>query len=81
MVKVAILGGSGYTALELIKILLRHPETEIVAVPPPKPEVVEAPDAAPVVAPPPLAPPVVPPPYCAMALPDSIAMDRHTFTT
>jgi N-acetyl-gamma-glutamyl-phosphate reductase len=32
MVKVAILGGSGYTALELIKILLRHPEVEIVAV-------------------------------------------------
>jgi N-acetyl-gamma-glutamyl-phosphate reductase len=32
MVKVAILGGSGYTALELIKILLRHPEAEIVAV-------------------------------------------------
>ena len=32
MIKVAILGGSGYTALELIKILLRHPEVEIVAV-------------------------------------------------
>jgi N-acetyl-gamma-glutamyl-phosphate reductase len=32
MVKVAILGGSGYTALELIKILLRHPEAQIVAV-------------------------------------------------
>src|SRR5437016_53621 len=32
MVKVAILGGSGYTALELIKVLLRHPEAEIVAV-------------------------------------------------
>ncbi|MCI0640385.1 MAG: N-acetyl-gamma-glutamyl-phosphate reductase [Gemmataceae bacterium] len=31
-VKVAILGGSGYTALELIKILLRHPGVEIVAV-------------------------------------------------
>jgi N-acetyl-gamma-glutamyl-phosphate reductase len=30
--KVAILGGSGYTALELIHILLRHPEVEIVAV-------------------------------------------------
>src|SRR5262245_30354835 len=30
--KVAILGGSGYTALELIKILLRHPQAEIVAV-------------------------------------------------
>src|SRR5579864_4199454 len=32
MIKVAILGGSGYTALELIKILLRHPGVEIVAV-------------------------------------------------
>lgn len=32
MVKVAILGGSGYTALELIKILLRHPGVEIAAV-------------------------------------------------
>src|SRR5439155_21358460 len=32
MTKVAILGGSGYTAAELIKILLRHPEAEIVAV-------------------------------------------------
>src|SRR6266481_3199563 len=32
MTKIAILGGSGYTALELIKILLRHPAAEIVAV-------------------------------------------------
>jgi N-acetyl-gamma-glutamyl-phosphate reductase len=32
MVQCAILGGSGYTALELIKILLRHPSAEIVAV-------------------------------------------------
>jgi N-acetyl-gamma-glutamyl-phosphate reductase len=32
MVKIAILGGSGYTAAELIKILLRHPQAEIVAV-------------------------------------------------
>jgi N-acetyl-gamma-glutamyl-phosphate reductase len=32
MVKVAILGGSGYTAAELIKILLRHPAAELVAV-------------------------------------------------
>lgn len=32
MIKVAILGGSGYTALELIKILLRHPDVEIAAV-------------------------------------------------
>jgi N-acetyl-gamma-glutamyl-phosphate reductase len=32
MIKVAIVGGSGYTAAELIKILLRHPNAEIVAV-------------------------------------------------
>ncbi|HEV3258544.1 MAG TPA: N-acetyl-gamma-glutamyl-phosphate reductase [Gemmataceae bacterium] len=32
MTKVAILGGSGYTAAELIKILLRHPAADIVAV-------------------------------------------------
>src|SRR5204863_8890324 len=32
MIKIAILGGSGYTALELIQILLRHPAAEIVAV-------------------------------------------------
>lgn len=32
MIKVAILGGSGYTALELIRILLRHPHVEIAAV-------------------------------------------------
>jgi N-acetyl-gamma-glutamyl-phosphate reductase len=32
MIKVAILGGSGYTAVELIKILLHHPEVEITAV-------------------------------------------------
>ena len=32
MIRVAILGGSGYTALELIKILLRHPQAKIVAV-------------------------------------------------
>src|SRR5262249_20331724 len=31
-VKVGILGGTGYTAVELIKILLRHPHAEIVAV-------------------------------------------------
>jgi N-acetyl-gamma-glutamyl-phosphate reductase len=31
MTKVAILGASGYTAVELIKILLRHPHVEIVA--------------------------------------------------
>ena len=29
MTRVAILGASGYTALELIKLLLRHPEVEI----------------------------------------------------
>jgi len=32
MTKIAILGGTGYTALELFKILLRHPAAEIVAV-------------------------------------------------
>jgi N-acetyl-gamma-glutamyl-phosphate reductase len=32
MTKVAILGGSGYTARELITILLRHPHAQIVAV-------------------------------------------------
>jgi N-acetyl-gamma-glutamyl-phosphate reductase len=32
MIKIAILGGSGYTALELIRILLRHPHVEIAAV-------------------------------------------------
>lgn len=31
MTKVAILGGTGYTALELMKILLRHPAAEVVA--------------------------------------------------
>src|SRR5437868_13181921 len=31
-VKIAILGGSGYTALELLKILLRHPHAEVMAV-------------------------------------------------
>jgi N-acetyl-gamma-glutamyl-phosphate reductase len=31
-IKVAVLGGSGYTAVELIKILLRHPGAEIAAV-------------------------------------------------
>ena len=31
-IKIAVLGGSGYTAVELIKILLRHPYAEIVAV-------------------------------------------------
>ncbi|MGD9723915.1 MAG: N-acetyl-gamma-glutamyl-phosphate reductase [Pirellulales bacterium] len=29
MVRVAIIGATGYTALELVKILLRHPEAEI----------------------------------------------------
>src|SRR5437870_3254605 len=31
MTRVAILGATGYTALELIKLLLRHPEAEITA--------------------------------------------------
>lgn len=31
-VKAAILGGSGYTAVELLKILLRHPQVEIAAI-------------------------------------------------
>lgn len=31
MVKVAVLGATGYTALELIKLLLRHPHAEFVA--------------------------------------------------
>ena len=31
MTRIAILGATGYTALELVKILLRHPEAEIVA--------------------------------------------------
>jgi N-acetyl-gamma-glutamyl-phosphate reductase len=32
MIPVAILGGSGYTAFELMKILLRHPHAKLVAV-------------------------------------------------
>jgi N-acetyl-gamma-glutamyl-phosphate reductase len=32
MINVAILGGSGYTAVELLKILLRHPQARVVAV-------------------------------------------------
>jgi len=32
MTRIAIIGGAGYTAVELIKILLRHPEAEIVAI-------------------------------------------------
>ena len=32
MITVAVLGATGYTALEAIKILLRHPQAEIVAV-------------------------------------------------
>ena len=31
MIKVAVLGATGYTALELLKILLRHPEVRVVA--------------------------------------------------
>lgn len=40
MTKVAILGGSGYTAVELMKILLRHPNAEIVAVTSREPQLV-----------------------------------------
>ena len=29
MVRVAIMGATGYTALELFKILVRHPDAEI----------------------------------------------------
>ncbi len=32
MIRVAILGGSGYTAVELMKLLLRHPHVQIAAV-------------------------------------------------
>src|SRR3954470_15777242 len=32
MTKIAILGGTGYTALELLNLLLRHPGAEVVAV-------------------------------------------------
>jgi N-acetyl-gamma-glutamyl-phosphate reductase len=32
MTRIAVLGATGYTALELIKILLRHPQAEVVAV-------------------------------------------------
>ena len=32
MIRVAIQGGTGYTALELIRILLRHPQAEVTAV-------------------------------------------------
>ncbi|MBS7338095.1 MAG: N-acetyl-gamma-glutamyl-phosphate reductase, partial [Thermoguttaceae bacterium] len=32
MFKVAILGATGYTALELLKLLRRHPLVEVVAV-------------------------------------------------
>src|SRR5262245_37245999 len=32
MTKIAILGGSGYTAAELLKILFRHPDADVVAV-------------------------------------------------
>jgi N-acetyl-gamma-glutamyl-phosphate reductase len=32
MTKIAILGGTGYTALELLNILLRHPAADVVAV-------------------------------------------------
>ena len=31
MIKAGIIGGAGYTAGELIRLLLNHPETEIVS--------------------------------------------------
>ena len=31
MARIAILGATGYTALELLKILARHPHAEVVA--------------------------------------------------
>ena len=33
MIKAGIIGGAGYTAGELIRLLLNHPETEIVFIP------------------------------------------------
>ena len=32
MIKIGILGGAGYTAGELIRLLLHHPEAELVFV-------------------------------------------------
>jgi len=32
MIKIAILGGSGYTGLELLRILGQHPEAEVFAI-------------------------------------------------
>ncbi|MDY5546529.1 MAG: N-acetyl-gamma-glutamyl-phosphate reductase, partial [Prevotella sp.] len=32
MIKIGILGGAGYTAGELIRLLLNHPEAELVFV-------------------------------------------------
>src|SRR3970040_693229 len=32
MIKIAILGGSGYTGLELLRILVQHPEAEVFAI-------------------------------------------------
>ena len=32
MVRIGIVGGTGYTALELIKLLLRHPDAQITRV-------------------------------------------------
>ena len=31
-IKVGIIGGSGYTGIELIRILHQHPETEVIAI-------------------------------------------------
>src|SRR3954466_16386373 len=32
MLKVGIVGGTGYTGIELLRILARHPQTELVAI-------------------------------------------------
>src|SRR5213595_3009109 len=32
MIKVGIVGGTGYTGIELLRILARHPESELVAI-------------------------------------------------
>src|SRR3977135_725133 len=33
MIRVGIVGGTGYTGIELLRILARHPQTELVAIP------------------------------------------------
>ena len=32
MIKVGIVGGTGYTGIELLRILARHPQSELVAI-------------------------------------------------